>query len=826
MASVRSVLSSVATDVRFGVRLLTRSPLFAIVAIVSLATGIAASSAIFEFADALLFRNAPGVRDTASLVDIARSTNGAGDGPMAYPTFRFLHDHAHTLNGMAAAIEPGPLSLTDRTSTDRIWGQLVSWNYFDVLGVRPSAGRFFRPEEDDAAIARPVVVLSSRFWRQRFASDLAILGTTIRINRVPFTVIGIAQDGFDGTSVIAGDVWIPTATVATALGSGFTEALTSPRLEWVRAIGRVSPQSGMLAAQSELNVLLRAFRETTSEVPMSHGITLAHTTRVPGHNRWMGFAAFFGLLTMLTTGLLMIACSNVGGMLLARATTRRREMATRRALGASAGQILRQMLIENLILFVTAGLVALPLSAWCLAAMRSSLVGLPFPLHLELALSWRMVAFASTISCATGVVFGLAPARLILTTRLAEALHGQSSTSTRDRLRLRQLLVVGQIALSLGLLVSAGLFVRTLRAAAATDLGYQTRNVDVITIDAALVGRTASRTSELADDIAARLARIGGVDAVGYARMIPMVTGNLRLGRVVLPSSGTATAAVSGAQWDAVSAGYFRALNLRMLQGREFSVTDRDGQTPVAIVNETFAQLAFPGESAIGRRFLKANGATDTGSEYEIVGVVPTAKYQTVTEPPQPFVYVPFAQQPSTSLQMFVRQRSEAGMAREIRAAVASVDRDLAVDVQSFEREVGFGLLPQRFAAWVAGGVGTLGIGLAALGLYGLVAFVVEQRRREFAIRLALGATPGSVRSLVRNEAVRLGVLGGAGGLGLALGFGRIASHLSLLLGVAPNDPAAFVTAVVIMGIVLLLAGDRPARRAATTNPAAALRGE
>jgi ABC-type lipoprotein release transport system permease subunit len=246
----------------------------------------------------------------------------------------------------------------------------------------------------------------------------------------------------------------------------------------------------------------------------------------------------------------------------------------------------------------------------------------------------------------------------------------------------------------------------------------------------------------------------------------------------------------------------------------------------VAIVNETFARLAFPGESAIGRRFVKTNGATDAGLEYEIVGVVPTAKYQTVTEPPQPFVYVPFAQQPSTSLQMFVRRNSDVPMAPDIRAAVAGVDRDLPVDVQSFEQEVGFGLLPQRLAAWVAGGVGTLGIGLAALGLYGLVAFVVEQRRREFAIRLALGATPGSVRSLVRNEAVRLGVLGAVAGLGLAFGLARIAAHLSLLLGVAPHDPATFVTAVVVMGLALLLAGDRPARRAETTDPATALRGE
>jgi predicted permease len=826
MRTLIALTVSLWTDVRHGVRLLARSPLFAVVAIVSLATGVAASSAIFELSDALLLRPAPGVRDSAALVDIARSTNGSGDGPMAYPTFRFLRENARSFEGMAGTTEPTPLSLTDDNTTDRVWGQLVSWNYFDVLGIQPQAGRFFRPDEDTVPEARPAVVISARLWHQRFGSNPAAVGATVHINRVPFTVVGVTQERFDGASVIAGDMWIPMAMVGTALGSGFGDALTNKDLEWLRAVGRLTPGAGMLAAQSELNTLLGTFRTMTPEVPASHGVTLARATRVPGHNRWMALAAFFGLLTLIANGLLAIACSNVGGMLLARATTRRREMATRLAVGASRGQILRLLLVENLVLFAAAGLAALPLAGLCLAAIRASLDGLPFPLHLELSLSTRMLGFGAGVSCVAGVIFGLAPARLILSTRLSEALRGGAATPTRERQRLRHLLVVGQIALSLGVIVTAGLFVRTLRAAAAVDLGYQTRNVDIVPVDAALIGATASRTVVVADDIAERVGRIGGVEAVGYARMIPMVSGNLRLGRVVLPSSTSATDAVRDAQWDTVSPGYFSAVNLNLLQGRAFTAMDREGQPPVAIVNATFARLAFPGESAIGRRFLRADGSSDEGPEYEIAGVVENAKYQTVTEAAQPFVYVPFAQQPATSVQLFVRRSSDAPVAREIRAAVGSVDRYLPVAVHSFEEQVGFGLLPQRLAAWVSGGVGALGVVLSALGLYGLAVFVVEQRRREFAIRLALGATPGSVRGMVRNQAMRLGLIGGAVGLMLAFGLSKGVAHLGLLIGVTAFDPASFGAAAIAMGVVLLFASDRPARRAETTNPATVLRGE
>jgi hypothetical protein len=283
---------------------------------------------------------------------------------------------------------------------------------------------------------------------------------------------------------------------------------------------------------------------------------------------------------------------------------------------------------------------------------------------------------------------------------------------------------------------------------------------------------------------------------------------------------------VRDAQWDTVSPGYFRAVNLSLLQGRAFSAMDRDGQPPVAIVNATFAHLAFPGESAVGRRFVKADGSSDAGPEYEIVGVVETAKYQTVTEPARPFVYVPFAQQPATSVQVFVRRTADATVAREIRGAIRSVVQYLPVVVHAFEEQVGFGLLPQRLAAWVSGGVGALGIGLAALGLYGLAVFVVEQRRREFAIRLALGATPASVRGMVRTQALRLGVIGGAAGLALAFGLSKVVAHLGLLIGVTALDPVSFAGAAAAMGVVLLFASDRPARRAATTDPATALRGE
>lgn len=817
------------SDARYALRLLARSPLFTVTAIVSLAIGIAATTVIFGLADTLAFQASPGVRDSARVVDIARTTNAAGFGTMSYPTFRHLRDHTQTLESMAATtLAPVPLSMSDGTISGRVYGRTVSAAFFDVLGVQPALGRFFRADEDEIPDARPVVVLSHRFWEARFRFDPGVLNRAIRLNNVVFTVIGVAEAGFENTTFVGTDLWVPMAMAGTAQGERTADLLGNPRSTWHMAIGRLERGVTREAAQAELNTLLDAFKADTPSVPASHGVVVVRSGRVPPPVR-LAFGAFVGLLFVLTGGLLAIACSNVAGMLLARATARHREMATRLALGASRGRLIGQMLIETLVLFLAAGLAAVPVTLWLASALQVFLpASFAVPIALELSVTVRTWLFAVGISLGTGVVFGLAPARHALERDVSQMLHGRSSTANRERLRLRHGLVIAQVALSLAMVITAGLFVRTLQAASHTDLGFQTANIDIVSIDTTLAGATGSRAVPLVNRVVERLRTVGGVDAVAHARMIPLQGGRFSLGGVRIPGLTDADKApfvVEG--WDVVSPDYFRTVGLPIVEGRAFVNDDRDGRPLVAIVNETFARVAWPGRSPLGQRFWQTDGRQDEGRPLEVVGVAKDAKYRAIGEPHRAFVYVPFAQQPQTRVELFVKHASGQSIAKDVREAISSAEPRLPiVQIQSFDEATALGLLPQRVAAWIAGGVGAIGVFLAALGLYGLAAFVVAQRTREIAIRMALGALPRDVRSMVLGQAARLGAIGAALGMVLAFGLGRLVQSLNLLVGVQPTDPATFSGMALLMGAVLFAASYVPARRAASTDPAVTLRAE
>jgi predicted permease len=814
------------SDLRHALRLLAKSPAFAVTAVVSLALGVGASAAIFSVTDALVVAPIMGIRNPAEVVDIGRSNEGRGFDNMAYPVFRYLREHSQTVAAMAAVeFGGGPMSLGENGSSERVLSDLVSGNYFDVLGTRPALGRFFRADEDQVPGERPVVVLSYDFWMRRFNGDPRVLERTLRLNNREFAVVGVAEPGFQGTTFVGTDLWVPMAMLAAARGLASAARLDEPRSVWHVAVGRLVPGITRAQALAELNTLAAAYKAQEPRANPRHAIAVSATSRIPPPVR-LPFLGFIGFLFVLTGSLLAIACSNVAGMLLARATVRRREMATRLAVGASRGQLLAQLLTETLVLFLAAALVALPLTMAILTVLERSLPALPVIINLDLAVNWRVVAFAVGLALVTAAVFGLAPARHALGGELAALLHGANATADRKRFRLRNGLVVAQVALSLTLVVVAFLFLRTLRAASTLDPGFETANTLVASIDVSLGGYRGQPAAALAERYRDRLRAIDGVVSAASARMIPLQGSGFGLGPIRVPGvTGPASDGTWDADWDVVSPEYFQTIRMPLVEGRAFEPSDRDGAPPVAVVNQSFATRAWPGRSAVGQVIEQDLGREGT-RRLEVVGVAHDAKYRYLSdEGGRLFVYVPMAQQPVTELVLYVRHAPARAIADDVRRAMAQVEPSVPlIMLQSFDDATAIGLLPQRLAAWIAGGVGTVGILLAALGVYGLMAFLVAQRTRELAIRIALGASRDDVRRMVLRQAARLGLVGGVAGLAMAALVGVLAERL--LIGVAPVDPIATVATAALFAAVLIVASWAPARRAAATDPATALRAE
>ena len=811
-------------DLRHSVRLLGRSPVFTVTSVVSLALGIGAAAAIFSLTDALLFEPTVGVRNAAEVVDIGRANEGSGFDNMPHPTYRYLREQSRTTEIAAVDFGGGPMSLGTEGTSERVIATLVSGNYFDVLGTRPALGRFFREDEDRVPGERPVVVLSHALWTKRFNSDPDILQKPLRLNNHEFSVVGVAERDFQGSSMIGTDLWAPMAMVQVARGGPGASLLTEPRSVWHVAIGRLKPGVSIEQAKAELNTLMEAYKKVEPRANPRYTMALAPMGRIPGPVR-TPFLAFIGFLFALTGALLAIACSNVAGMQLARAATRRREMATRLAVGAGRQQLIRQLLTETLVLFAAAAIVSVPLTIWLVATLEGSLPALPLIINLNFGVNVRVMAFAFGLALVTGLVFGLAPARHALGADLAPMLHGAHSTVDRKRYRLRNSLVAAQVALSLMLVVTAFLFLRSLEKAAHTDPGFETANIHVTSVDVSLGGYREQQAVALAQRFKERLEGISGVESVGHARMIPLQGSGFGLGGVRVPGvTGPEREGRFDADWDIVSPGYFETITMPIVEGRAFRESDREGAPLVAIVSETFVRQVWPGQSGVGRTFLQQVSKTEERA-IEIVGVAKDAKYRYISSAPAPFIYVPMAQQPNSVIEFYIRHVPGRQIAPEVRSAMAQIEPGVPVLMQqSFEDATAIGLLPQKLAAWIAGSVGTIGIFLAALGLYGLMAFLVAQRTREIAIRMALGASDRDMRSMVLKQAGSLAAIGGLIGLVLAGGIGTLVQRL--LVGVTPMDPIAFGGTAALFAVVLAIAAWAPARRAAATDPATALRAE
>jgi predicted permease len=815
-------------DLRYALRLMARSPIFSMTAVLSLAAGIAGTTTIFSLADAILLRPRPGVAAPSTLVDIGRSTRGSGFDNFGYPLFETMKSSATLFEGMAAnQFGPEVMSLGDAQASERVFAATVSGNYFEVVGTRPALGRFFLPEEDRTPDTHPVVVLSHEFWTRRFGGRTDLPGQTIRLNNRPYTVVGIAEKGFTGTSIFAADFWVPMA-MEKHVRAGDHSLLDNHNAVWMTAIGRLKPGVTSDQARAELGAIMHNYLTSRGDNRAERwGISVAPSARVPGSNA-TPVTGFIGMLGALTSLVLLIACTNVAGMLMSRGLERRREFATRLAVGASRLRLIGQLLTEGLLIAVVAGAASVPLTYVLVGLLSGYQPSIPLPLAIELRVDPRVHAVAALLSAIAAVGFALLPALQTTRVDVAPALRGANASADRRRTWLRQALVSAQVAVALVLLVVAGLFLRSLQEAAGADIGFNVRGVDTLQIDTRIAGdATDAAGIQVVEALIDRFRQVPGVTTVGASRMVPLQGGGLGLGELRAPGyAGPDGTDRIDAEWDVISPGYFDALQLPLVLGRRFGAQDRAGAPLVAIVNETMARRLWPQGHPIGQTIFQGGGPeADARRPLLVVGVARDSKNRTVADGPHNFIYVPLAQQFMSNVTFYVRRDAAQSRINDLRRAVVGFDPMLPViHTDTLERATAITLLPQRIAAWIAGTVGSLGLFLAALGLYGLTAFSVSQRKREIAIRLAVGASARSVVWLVLRQSSTLSLVGAGVGLTLSIALSQLIG--SFLVGLKPIDPLAFGLAAALLGSVMFVAAWTPARRASRLDPVVSLRAE
>jgi putative ABC transport system permease protein len=809
------LLEDLGQDTRYAVRVLRGAPGFTLVAIGTIALGVGAMTAIFSAVNHVLLRPLPFPASERLVVPQARSME---DGSQWNVTYADYEDwQANGVFARAAVYQPVDWNVADEREAERLTGAAVSSDFFATLGMAPTLGRFFVSEEFDPESPR-VVVLSYELWQRMFAGDRAIVGKTLRIGGRPRQVVGVAPRGMAFPREAA--LWAPLRL----------SPADRPDLERrdnfvFSAIARLKPDEPLRRARAELESI--AGRVAREHPVTRKGVTI---TAVPLIDYVVGedLPLTLWLLMGAVSLVLAIGCLNVANLLLSRAAGRGRELAVRIALGAGGGRLVRQLLTESLILAVAGGVLG---SALAYAGVRALALTAPegTPRMEELSLDPRALLFALAVSILSAVLFGLAPAigmarRAVLSPTLGEE-DRRSTAGVRGR-RVRKALASGEIALSLVLLVGSALLLKSLAQLYSVDPGFQTAGVTTASV--VLQGErydSASASVAAISEILDRVAALPGVRGSAAASALPLGGGGFYLGRSFLADGRPeppAGAEVSG-MWTVVTPGYFSTLRLPVVRGREFTSADRKGATPVAVVNREFARRMFPNEDPIGKRI---RSWRDENLLREIVGVTEDVRYMGAGDEIGPLVYVPHAQDTWNSMILVIgTDGPTAPVIRALRSAIAEIDPGLGVsEVQTMEEVFERSVAPQRFTASLLGGFAGVALLLACIGIYGVLAYGVAQRRREFGIRMALGAGTGEIRRMVAREAARITAWGL--GFGLALAFAATQGMSALLYGVRPTDGATYLGVCTVLTVVALGASWLPARRASRADPMEALRGE
>ena len=809
-------------DFRYALRMLAKSPSFTVVAVLTLALGIGANSTILSWITATLLNPVPGATRTSELVTVMRGEQTDHPSPpFSLPDLRDISDRTRAFSGLLG-YHDDYMSLTSIAKPERIYGALTTANYFDVLGVHPLLGRAFLPEEERQRNAAAVVVLSYTVWQNHFASDPQVLGKTIQLNRHPYTIIGVAPRGFRGCKTgLRTDLWIPLTMDREVWGSDRPDDRGS---FWLNVLGRLRPGVSRTQAQAELNLIMQGVAE---RFPDEHRdspnqISLDPLWRSPfGINGYL--SKIFPMLLGLAAVLLLLACANVANLLLVRSVSRRREVAIRLSIGASRSQLIRQFLIESLLLGLLGGAVALLFSVWSSHSIAAFFPPTTLPLTHDAHVDRLVLLVTILISILTALVFGALPAVRSSYLPLQSVLKEEAGSVSVavHKTRLSSALVVAQISLSLLLLVCAGLFTRSLQKAQQSDPGFDPNHVLLTSYELSPAGYTRETGVTFDRQVLARLSALPGVESVTVADFSPLSfsihSDYLQLQDYVPQphESMEITRAIVGP-------GYFRTLRTPLLSGREFTESDILGSQLVAVVNQAFVDRYWPGEVAIGKQV-----AAD-GQRFTIVGISGNAKYRLLTYAPEPVIYLPIYQAYRSTQDTTVHLRASGdprAMAMSVEQAIHQLNPDLPLfNINPLTTTMRFGTIFGRVAATFAGSFGILAMLLASVGIYGVVAYTTRQRTREIGIRMALGAEKGNIYRLVLRQGVRLTLAGLIAGAVLSLVFTRLLK--TQLFGVSETDALTFSAVGLLLAAVALLACHIPARRATRTEPTIALRCE
>ena len=829
-------------DLRYGARVLIKNPGFTVVAVLTLALGLGANTAIFSLTDQILLRLLP-VDKPEELV-VLRSpgpkngsvwADGDGSASFAYPFYKEMSDKDSVFTGLLARFAV-PLSVAGQGQTERANGELVSGNYFEILGVRPAIGRVFTDDDNRVPGGHPLVVLSHGYWTRHFGADSGILNKTLIVNGISMTVVGVARAGFNGVQVgQTPDMFIPITMKAQMTPNW--DGLNDHRDYWLAIIGRLQP--GLSREQAESAVAPVYSQVIEEELPLLGNLSADSKQRfrdkkllldsgsrgrpILQHDTKEPLLVLMGMVGLV----LLIACANVANLLMARGAARQREIAIRMAVGAGRMRLVRQFLVESLTLSLIGGAAGLLVASWTINLLVGAIPDSIGAVGLSASLDFRLLVFTMTLSVVTGLLFGLLPAikatRLNLEATLRE--QGSSVSGGLGQVRFRKGLVVSQVVLTTVLLVGAGLFARSLNNLKQLDLGLRPENLIAFSIAPELNGYSPQRTIALFDQLHQSVGTQPGVESVSESLMAAFTDSN---------SSSNITVDGYKAQdnedthvgQNYIGANYFSTMGVPLLQGREFGLSETADSPKVAIINEAMSRRYFEGREPVGSRF--TFGAGDkVRPDIEIVGVVKDSKHATVRDKVGPFVYLPYSQLKTLgNITFYVKTKQDVGsIATGLRREVQRMDANLPVfDLKTLERQIDESLFADKFLTLLSMCFALLAALLASLGLYGVMAYTVTRRTREIGIRMALGATRGIVSWLILREVVVLALIGLVVGLPTAYGLGRLTE--SLLFGVKASDPVVFIGAGLLLTVATVLGGYLPARKAAVIDPLVALRCE
>jgi macrolide transport system ATP-binding/permease protein len=807
-------------DLRFGARMLLRSPGFSALAILCLTLAIGANAAVFSWIEGILLRPYPLVVEQDRLFAVTGTERGEpGHTDVSWPDWLdFQRDSVLVDAFIAEKITGTTLSVGDRA--ERASGSMVSANYFDAIGVHPILGRGFERGEDSGRNAHPVAVISYQMWQERFHGDPAVIGQTQVLNGLRHTIVGVTPKGFYGTFVgYAFQFWVPASMQAQFDGGVYK--LEDRGARWIEGYVRLKPGVTIEQAQGELSAVAARLEQTYPDTNRGRGVRLFPLWQTPFNNAG-ALLPTLGIALLVVLSVLLIACANVGNLLLVRAFARHQEMTIRLSVGAGRGRLVKQLITEGMILSAFAIGGGYVVASW----LRNALALLTPPrggvlLRLPGALDWRVIAISAAVGVAATLIFALVPAVVTSNIDLAAALRsdGGGVVGTHGRAWVRSTLVVVQVCLSFVLVVGAGLLILSMQAVRTASPGFSTEGVLSTSIDLFTAGYDVRRARVFQDELVDRLQGLGGVESAAFSRMTPFSYRSYSSASIAVDGYDAPLDQQPAAEYNEIGPGFLSTIGIPLVSGREFTRADDETAPPAAIVDETMAAQFWHGDDPVGRRLQVK------GQWRQIVGVSRAAKYHNLLEAPKPFFYVPLRQNPSATLALQIRTSQGPGaMAPALVRAIHALDAGVSPgELITMREQVDRTTAAQRIAVTILVTFSSLALVLAAIGLYGVMAATVSQSARELALRVALGATRSDLLRLVIEKGMALTALGLlAGGLA-ALESTRLMGYL--LYHVSPRDPMVFGSAVVVVGIAALAACLVPAWRASRTDPIQALRG-